>query len=153
LSMAADDIVQSFPGLRDAGYRVTSPESGEYNCVAWATGDVEHWWDPTPGGGYYWPEQVPRTLSLPNLISALAAVGFEETDSLDLEPGHEKAALYADDHGWPTHVARQLPSGAWTSKLGVGEDIEHTTVQALEGSIYGKVVRVLRRVRPESGAS
>ena len=38
----------------------------------------------------------------------------------------------------PTHAARQLESGEWTSKLGKDfEDIPHTTLDALNGPVYG----------------
>jgi len=46
--------------------------------------------------------------------------------------------------GEPTHVARQLPSGRWTSKMGFLEDIEHT-VDALRGFYYGAVTQILKR--------
>ncbi|MCI0637958.1 MAG: hypothetical protein L0Y72_23715 [Gemmataceae bacterium] len=38
----------------------------------------------------------------------------------------------------PTHAARQLPTGRWSSKLGPSEDIEHD-LHALEGEIYGTI--------------
>lgn len=91
--------------------------------------------------------QAPRALSLTNLIAALATLDFESCDHSKPEMGFEKVAIYSDEHGWPTHVARQIPSGRWTSKLGASEDIEHDRLEALEGSVYGKVVRVLRRER------
>lgn len=52
--------------------------------------------------------------------------------------------LFADLAGMPTHAARQLHSGAWTSKLGNAEDIEHE-LHALEGEIYGTVVVIMNR--------
>ena len=52
--------------------------------------------------------------------------------------------------GLPTHMARQLASGQWTSKLGKSVDIEHE-LHALAGERYGEVVRVLARpVAPSS---
>lgn len=42
-------------------------------------------------------------------------------------------------------MARQLPNGNWTSKLGTLEDIEHRALSAVEGNDYGNVVRILRR--------
>lgn len=50
-----------------------------------------------------------------------------------------------------SHVARQLPDGRWTSKLGPDEDIEHNDLHALEGDVgvyplcYGVVIRFMRR--------
>jgi hypothetical protein len=46
-----------------------------------------------------------------------------------------------------THAARQLPSGAWTSKLGDWEDIEHNALSGLESSFYGRVSIILKRQR------
>ena len=65
----------------------------------------------------------------------------------DLEPGVEKVAIYADEHGEPQHAARQLPSGNWTSKIGSLEDIEHNTLRAVEGPMSGTVARILKRLR------
>lgn len=44
----------------------------------------------------------------------------------------------------PTHMARQLANGMWTSKLGGNEDITHFTLDALES--YGPI-----RIRDEYG--
>lgn len=47
-------------------------------------------------------------------------------------------------NGTPTHAARQLENGKWTSKLGQLEDIEHE-LDGLVGDKYGIVVTILRR--------
>ena len=44
-----------------------------------------------------------------------------------------------------THIARQLPNGRWTSKFGNWEDIEHTTLAALDGHFIGAARRFLKR--------
>ena len=44
-----------------------------------------------------------------------------------------------------THAARQLPNGKWTSKLGRDIDIEHDSVDDIAGSVYGEVLRLMRR--------
>jgi hypothetical protein len=67
-------------------------------------------------------------------------------DHVELEQGQEKIAIYARD-GEPTHAARQLEDGSWTSKLGPSVDISHAATSAVEGSLYGAVVRYMRRVR------
>ena len=46
-----------FPRLAPQNHRITSPAGIEYNCVAWAAGDTENWWQP----GVYWPVE-PRDL-------------------------------------------------------------------------------------------
>lgn len=53
----------------------------------------------------------------------------------------------------PTHAARQLSSGHWTSKLGDCEDIEHFALDGVANKIYGAAVVFLKRLRenfPES---
>jgi hypothetical protein len=42
------------------------------------------------------------------------------------------------------HAARQLPSGRWTSKIGVLEDIEHS-LRDLEGDEYGTATVLMKR--------
>jgi len=73
----------------------------------------------------------------------LSGVGYSPCSDGSPEAGWEKVALYATDEG-PTHAARQMPNGRWTSKLGPEEDIEHE-LQGLSGAFYGSVVRFLRR--------
>ena len=69
-----------------------------------------------------------------------------------LESGFEKIALFVDPSGMPTHAARQLTDGRWTSKLGASVDIEHS-LRDLEGDQYGRVALVLRRpVKRQEGA-
>lgn len=146
--MPKDDIEQSFQRLAASGYRITSPADPIYNCAAWAAGETGRWWEPSTSGGYYWPPTVPPVHSLPSFVAAFAVLGYEPCPNAHPEPGIEKLALYADEHGLPTHVARQLPSGTWTSKLGTSEDLEHDTLEALEGVLYGRVVQHLRRRLP-----
>ena len=141
--------LNSLPGLRQGGFRITSPVSPNYNCVACAAGETHRWWDALPEQGAYWPPGAPPAVSLGSLTLVFQALGYEECQSAATQAGFEKIALYADQQGSPTHVARQLPSGSWTSKLGALEDIEHASLESLEGTNYGKVVRVMRRsIRP-----
>jgi hypothetical protein len=63
------------------------------------------------------------------------------------EPGYEKVAIYAAPDGTPTHVARQLTSGLWSSKLGQLQDIQHR-LEDLAGSVYGDCARFPKRERP-----
>ena len=59
------------------------------------------------------------------------------------ESGIEKVAIYTLN-GLPKHAARQLPSGAWSSKLGNHIDIEHS-LEGLAGDLYGSVAHILSR--------
>jgi hypothetical protein len=140
---------QDFPNLRPTNYRATSPATFDYNCVAWAAGDTEHWWQP---GKYWLPEEWPAdNFSLDALRSVFGALGYADC-GLDMsdEVGYEKVALYAAGPLY-THAARQLPGGKWTSKLGKDVDIEHVMPSDLENGVYGRVVEVMKR--PYSPAS
>lgn len=148
--MAAERLEQLFPRLLYEGYRIESPPTPRYNCIAWAGGDTTRWW--WPGGAqfgpYFWPDRAPAEETLESFELALGTQGgYQRCDSPDPEPGFEKIAVYVDGAGTPTHAARQLESGWWTSKLGRLEDVEHATLAALEGSAYGSVGLILRRPR------
>jgi hypothetical protein len=136
-----------FPGLARGGAQVTSPRDNDYNCIAWAAGDTTKWWWPGPNADEeYWPAGVPREVSLAAFQRAFASLGYTPCEGADLEAGFEKVALFANLQDRPTHAARQLPEGRWTSKLGKMEDIEHALFD-LEGAIYGSVVLVMKRPR------
>jgi len=92
----------------------------------------------------YWPPGVPREVTIDAFVRAYATLGYAQCDDAVLEPGFEKTVIYAIG-ATPTHAARQLATGAWTSKLGRQEDIEHATPEDVEGPAYGKVTVVLRR--------
>jgi hypothetical protein len=133
-----------FPRLTDANHRVTSPESTEYNCVAWAADDTANWWQP----GVYWPVPIdPEDTNLSALQAAFAFLGYSPCADDALEPNFVKVALYSAGKFY-THAARQLPNGRWTSKLGKGEDIEHDSPDVLGGGIYGEVAMYMMRPRP-----
>lgn len=145
-------LEQHLPRLASSRYEVTSDATNRYNCLAWALGDATRWWAPVDGQRIYWPAEVPREWSLATVQAVLRIEGFALCeDGAPLE-GIEKVALYADEVT-VTHVARQLPSGRWTSKLGSDCDIEHE-LEALEGFDdspdayrYGRVVAFMSRAR------
>lgn len=58
-----------YPNLAITDYNVTSPKSQEYNCFAWAAGDQERWWQPTPEDQFYWVEGVPMEETLAAYIA------------------------------------------------------------------------------------
>ena len=122
-----------------------------YNCIAWAAGDDTQWWWPWDLGGYYWPEGLPKeapgTETLENFINAFKTRRYVECESAEIEDEFEKVALFANYRNKPTHAARSLLDGSWTSKLREGEDIRHPTLFALEGRRYGKAVVFLKRKR------
>lgn len=130
-----------FPRLKQTGYRLTSPESPDYNCFAWAAGDDQRCWDPF---SYYWPDGISREHSLATFIKVYESLGYQICDNDKLEVGYEKVAIFVDDKGLPTHACKQLDSSLWTSKLGKHKDIEHK-LSGLVGIEYGKVAKILKR--------
>lgn len=139
-----------FPRLTPRGaFKLTSPETMNYNCIAWAAHDLNNYWWPSQHPRYYWPEGFPLVNTIENFVATFGAKNFQVCERPNFESGYEKVALYAKD-GRPTHMARMLPNGRWTSKLGDMWDIEHRTLDGLEDSDYGQVVRLLKRPIPET---
>jgi hypothetical protein len=136
-----------FPKLQSKTYRITSPRSWNYNCVAWAAGDAATRWWPSEDDRDQWPVNAPRVESLDAFRAAFATLGYRAANAADYVQGTEKVAIFANAEGVPLHMARQLPNGRWTSKLGALEDIEHD-LHDLEGDEYGQVVLVMERPFP-----
>ncbi len=134
-----------FPRLHAGNYQVTSPETDVYNCIAWAAGVTSKWWWPQGDPiTTFWPAGVDKQETVAAFQAAFASLGYVPCDSPEPEPGFEKIALFCDQQQFPMHAARQLHSGAWTSKLGTLEDVEHVLTD-LEGTEYGAVVLLMKR--------
>lgn len=141
-------LMREFPGLRPGNHTIASPRSGLYNCIAWAVGNDGRWWWPDALDVYFWPPDLEREETATAFVGLFRRMGFEECHSSALEPAFEKIAIYVNANGRPTHAARQLRSGWWTSKLGKDHDIEHDNPAAVEGAHYGRVGAVMRRAIP-----
>lgn len=142
-----NDLETKFPGLRNTNYKITSPYDISYNCIAWAANETSKWWWPSPYS--YWPREVKKSLTIEVFCEAYGLLGFQLCDSFELGPHEEKVALFTKSDNIPTHAARQLLTGRWTSKLGKNVDIEHE-LHALEGDLYGNVHTILKRTIPHS---
>lgn len=142
-----DAVKAAFPNLQPIACNRWSGLSNIYNCIAWAAEDTEKWWWPaggTPVAGFtgapmkpnYWPPGVPREETVEAFVQAFEALGYAVCAEQSHESGFTKVAVYARTTlpKRPTHMARQLPDGMWTSKLGSGPDIFHKTLECLEGS-------------------
>jgi hypothetical protein len=143
--MSRQEIERYFPRLAHDGYTITSPNTTDYNCIAWATGDTAAWWWPDLQGMYYWPDDVPRVEEVWAFEMAFGMLGYTRCSLPIHEPGFEKIALFLNADGKPTHAARQLGSAKWTSKLGSLEDIEHNVLRSLKGPEYGRAVIIFKR--------
>lgn len=98
------------------------------------------------GGRYSWPLGIPDTLD--GWTKIFTDQGYELTDKREIEEGFEKVAIYVDlEDLLPSHVA--ISDGrVWKSKIGRLQDIEHATLDLLEGDRfweYGIVERILSR--------
>ncbi len=80
---------------------------------------------------------------------AFRGLGYEECQDGTFKVGFQKIAIYAKLDNRPTHAARQLANGRWTSKLGPLEDITHDNPEDISGPEYGDPVMFMRRVRDE----
>ena len=142
------NLEAEWPGLSGTEYVVTSPEDATYNCIAYAAGEDQRWWQTDED--YYWPPNARREDTLEGWIDAFVQLGFQRAALGDVRADASVVAIYADPEGLPTHVARRMPGGSWSSKLGEYEDITHE-LSALEGEFYGSVAVFLSR-RSESAS-
>lgn len=124
--------------------------------MSFIAGDRERRWEPSGGrGGWYWPPELPADDdSLDGYLRCFESLGFRECADGALEDGIEKIAVYADDAGDFSHVARQLVDGYWSSKLGSFEDLSHEDAADLfrgRPTRYGENLRFMCRDRHEDG--
>ena len=132
-----------FPRLRGTDWEVTSGADDLYNCVAWAAEENGRWW--WPDAVSYWPPDVPSEPTIEAFRTAFSRIGYRPCDQEHDPRWKERVALFSKG-GEVTHVARQLTSGSWTSKLGRCVDIAHG-LAGLEGAEYGQVTAYVCRSR------
>lgn len=143
---------RDLPSLTTKNCAITSPATNRYNCLAWAAGNNRQWWDPNPL--YRWPSDVPREISLDAVLRVYEKLGYVICIGGEPEKDFEKIAIFAkriEGRTIPTHAARLLDSGEWTSKLGPCEDITHKTVDAVRGPLYGEVKYFMSRKKSAPG--
>lgn len=134
-----------FPKLRSSNYDVISPQSTDYNCIAWAAGVSDRtWWPLKP---HYWPPGALQKESIQAFVSAFSTLGYAVCEDGSLEKGWEKVAIYQVPDGSPTHACRQIDHDKWTSKLGPNVDIEHEVHALDESKKYGSITTFMKRPR------
>jgi hypothetical protein len=115
--------------------------------MAFANGDERHRWEfGRYGGRFYWPEGLGDTVNDWSEIFTRQGYTVTGVRDRDAVPGYEKVAIFVDRVG-TSHVAIS-DGNSWKSKLGSYQDIEHETLDLLEGfekCEYGKVVVILKR--------
>lgn len=142
------ELYAQLPLLRESTHQVTSPATDSYNCVAWVERDLDRWWEP----GFYWPAPEPTDeADLDAYVELFSRVGFELCAAPLAEEGFLKIAIYAADGAFH-HVAKQLPSGRWSSKAGRLHDFRHDRLDAVEGApLLGQAVAAVYMRRPYDG--
>jgi len=141
--MPRSDVEADFPSLVGLQFEL-SDEDFNFNCLAYALGDCQNWWEPPKGKGQYWPDGFPADLTVETVESIFRMHGFTiETEDPYDPPQTDAIAIYAEGTEW-THFAK-FQNGVWSSKLGEGHDVTGVPIQRLEGELYGRVVKTLRR--------
>lgn len=136
-------VLSEFPNTFTDPFVQTSHVDVNYNCIAWAASDNTRWYEPDPFGNYYWPKEVTREYTVEAYVNLYEFLGYIRCDNGDAEYGFTKVAVFATG-SWPTHAARQLENGNWTSKLGQNIDVEHS-IFSIEDGLYGQVAQFLKR--------
>lgn len=144
-----DKLKAICPSLTKDNYQETSRATSVYNCVGWVLGDETRWYEPTDSGQYFWLGNKSADYSLKSYTDMFTSQGFEVCEKSTPEDGFQKIALYVKEKEF-SHVALQVPSGRWSSKLGAWEDIEHDTLEAISGPLYGEPRMFMSRKRTES---
>jgi hypothetical protein len=141
---------ENFPNATSETLIETSPATNDYNCIAWTLGKTNAWYDSTPGYTWPWSHRDRMFASaITSIVELYRREGFLECQSLELEPGFEKVAIYSTE-GRFKHAALQLVNGEWTSKMGPFEDVQHATAETLIGPELETIARVMKRERSGS---
>lgn len=120
-----------------------SSATPQYNCIAWAYGtNTNRFWPNIYG--YYWPPEISNSCDINSFKELFNSIGYVECEDGNLENGFIKVAIFIDNFGTPTHAARQLQNGYWTSKLGMYEDICHT-IEGMSNGCYGSVAVFMKK--------
>lgn len=141
--MTYQRLSSKFPNLTNKNHSIASPATDNYNCIAWSLGVNDRWMWPEDLDSF-WPSVVAEADELEAVIQLYLDRGYDKCESGELEEGYKKVAIYVKEDRL-SHAALQLESGRWTSKLGRMQDIEHDTLEALEGELYGKAAIFLKK--------
>jgi hypothetical protein len=158
-NLSKEKIISLFPLLGfDTNFAITSDASASYNCIAWAFEETGVWMEPgamwrTPQVDvtYFWPADAEESSEITGIINIFKQRGYNICETWEHEAGYEKVALYV--RSWTTrfsHASRELTvgdsCGVWTSKLGKGNDICHSSPYFLEGILYGEIYCIMKRI-------
>ena len=129
----------------DGNFILNSPETYQYNCIAFAMGMQDRWVDNADIPWHWWPP-VHKGGKDTDLIEAFKYFGFEVCDMDDsLDEKYDKVALYHNGDEW-THAARVVDEGIYHSKFGSSFDGFHSRGDVLQAQ-YGDPFIIMRRLK------
>jgi hypothetical protein len=134
---------KDFPNI--GKFEVLGPSTGKagtrgaYNCIAHTLRVYNKW---------VWPGAT-----VADFDRLYGRAGYKRVRGMNFRPNsrQDKIVLYAkrgrNGQIECTHGALQVPNGTWTSKLGAGPLIRHTSPHSLDGPSYGRPIAVYIRAR------
>lgn len=146
------ELIRHFPSLAsDPNFRINSPSTASYNCIAWAMGFEKRWVsycsDPIVNAVairfIWWPQGVQVSNHRDALIQAFEVLGFEITQDNDYDPYYDKVVLYCKGSYW-THASRIVANGIEHSKFGELWDAYHSH-DIFRGTDYGEPFAFMQR--------
>ena len=137
-------LIDWFPNLaKDTVFKLTSPDTPVYNCIAWAMGFTDRWVDHFSAAGHWWPQSVEKDDTCQSLLNAFLALGFEPTDNYNYNASYDKVVLYGYDGKWK-HASRILVNNIEHSKFGALWDGIHGH-NVFQDDIYGIAYACVQR--------
>lgn len=141
--MPRDEVDRFFPKLKGKDIDL-SPKDFNNNCLAFALGDKNNWWEPPAQYGfYYWPPGFSQDTTIETVEEIIRLHGFTVEMEPSGTPKTDSIAIYGE-HGHWKHFAK-FADGVWSSKLGEGHDVDRIDHLDLEIADYGKCVKILSR--------
>ena len=90
------EIHEDFPGLTGDNHKETSPRDFNYNCLAFAVGDLNNWWEPPSQFGNYWPPGFPEDVTVETAVAILRVHGYGVEAGPGSDPGGDAVAIFAE---------------------------------------------------------
>ncbi|HYE53679.1 MAG TPA: hypothetical protein VD996_02510 [Chitinophagaceae bacterium] len=145
-ALTKEEMESLWPDLKEGeNFHFTSLKKRGYKCVWYALmldrGDIDMLWF----RDFYNLDPATLDHSAKGYAKCFQQYfGFEECLSKEYEEGFIKIVLYEDKNQDFKHVARVLPNGYFTSKMGNYEDIQHS-LEAVCGNEYGYPVLYMKK--------
>jgi hypothetical protein len=155
IGVAAKNVLELFPAVLPENIKFDGKKNDDFNCVAWAFGATNHFWWPYPQAGYHWPasEKIEGSPEAPvEIFDHLLKETLHGTETVDQTPekGFVKLALFTTGsveagNLHSTHLARLMPDGNWSSKLGPSYLVRTgPNIHDMDYGHYGNVEKIYK---------